>query len=105
MPTEHRGHVHPAKALAVLSTTQRGIVAYCDVPRLLAEIMDNLGVANRGHFKKTHLDPLIRDGLIVMTNSAKPRAPGQRYILTEAGLKLRALHLETGQEEGQHGQG
>ena len=105
MPTEHRGHVHPAKALTALSAAQREIVAYCDVPRLLAEMMDRLGVTNRGYFKKTHLDPLIRDGLIAMTNSAKPRAPGQRYILTEAGLKLRALHLETGQEEGQHGQG
>ena len=102
-PTEHRGDVHLARPLTALSTTQREIVAYCDVPRLLAEIMDNLSVANRGHFKKTHLDPLIHDGLIAMTNPAKPRAPGQRYILTEAGLKLRALHLETGQE-GQHGQ-
>ena len=105
MPTEHRGHVHPAKAHTVLSTTQREIVAYCDVPRLLTEIMNYLGVANRGHFKKTHLDPLIHDGLIVMTIPAKPRAPGQRYILTEAGLKLRAMHLETRQEEEQHGQG
>ena len=102
-PTEHRGDVHLARPLTALSTTQREIVAYCDVPRLLAEIMDNLSVANRGHFKKTHLDPLIHDGLIAMTNPAKPRVPGQRYILTEAGLKLRALHLET-EQEGQHGQ-
>ena len=102
-PTEHRGHVHPAKPLTELSATQRQVLAYCDVPRLLAEIMDKLAVANRGHFKKSHLDPLIHDGLITMTNPDKPRVPGQRYILTEAGLELRALHLQAEQEGKAHG--
>ena len=102
-PTEHRGHVHPAKPLTELSATQRQVLAYCDMPRLLAEIMDKLAVANRGHFKKSHLDPLIHDGLITMTNPDKPRVPGQRYILTEAGLELRALHLQAEQEGKAHG--
>ena len=103
-PTEHRGHVHRAKPLTVLSTTQRQIVASCDLPRLLAEIMDKLGVANCGRFKKSHLDQLIHNGLIAVTNPAKPGVLGQRYILTEAGQNPRALHLEEGQEGQAHGQ-
>ena len=82
---------------AALSAVQRRIVAYCDVPRLLAEMMGELGVSNRGHFKKNHLDPLIHDGLIAMTNPAKPRAPGQRYVLSEAGVRLRAFYMNAEQ--------
>ena len=75
---------------ASLSPTQWRIVASCEMPRRLAEIMDDLGVVNRGYFKKTHLDPLICAGLIAMTNPAQPRAPDQRYLLTDAGAELKA---------------
>ncbi len=91
MSTEHGSDVHmPA---AALSDIQWRIVASCDVPRLLAEIMDDLGVVNRGYFKKTHLDPLIRAGFIALTNPAQPRAPSQRYMLTEAGVELKTSRL------------
>ena len=97
MSTEHGSDVHmPA---AALSDMQWRIVAFCDVPRLLAEIMDDLGVVNRGYFKKTHLDPLIRAGFIALTNPAQPRAPSQRYMLTEAGVELKTSRLlPTGDE-------
>ena len=99
MSTEHGADVHmPADAL---SDIQWRIVALCDVPRLLAEIMHALGVANRGYFKKTHLDPLIRAGFIAFTNPAQPRAPSQRYLLTEAGVELKASRpLHTGDDVG-----
>ena len=96
MSTAHDAPKQPSPP-AALSAVQRRIVAYCDVPRLLAEMMAELGVANRGHFKKNHLDPLIHDGLIAMTNPAKPRAPGQRYVLTEAGARLKALYMDAEQ--------
>lgn len=97
MSTEHGYDVH--KPLATLSATQWRIVASCNMPRVLAELMDALGVVNRGHFKKNHLDPLIRAGLIAMTHPAQPRAPSQRYVLTEAGMKLQALHDSRPREE------
>ena len=78
-----------------LSPVQRRILALCDVPRLLAELMDKLGVVNRGYFKKRHLDPLIHDGLITMTRPATPRVPGQRYVLTESGVRLQSFLLST----------
>ena len=62
----------------------------CDAPRSLTEIVDVLGFARRDYFKKRHLDPLIRAGVIAMTNPEKPRASNQRYVLTEAGAALKA---------------
>ena len=103
MSTGHDdGNANP-KPLAGLSPIQRQIVASCDVPRSLAELMDDLGAVNRGHFKKHHLDPLIDDGLVAMTNPAHPRARGQRYILTAAGVRLRAFHMNA--EQGGEGHG
>ena len=73
-----------------LSATQRRIVELCDAPRRLGEIMEALGFASRGHFKKHHLDPLVQADVIAMTNPENPRAANQRYVLTEAGAKLKA---------------
>ena len=76
--------------LTELSETHWTIVERCDVPRRLTEIMDALGVANRGHFKKYYLDPLIRAGIVTMTKPGKPRASDQRYVVTHAGTALKA---------------
>ncbi len=78
--------------LTELSETHWMIVEHCDVPRRLTEIMAALGVANRGHFKKHYLDPLIHAGIVAMTNPEKPRAPDQRYVVTDAGAALKARH-------------
>ena len=79
--------------LTKLSAIQWNIVEFCDVPRRLVEIMEALGVANRGYFKENHLDPLLRAGVVAMTNPENPRAANQRYVLTEAGAKLKARRV------------
>ena len=84
------------ESLTELSATQWKILEYCDVPRRLAEIMDALGVASRGHFMKHHLDPLVRAGIVAMTNPGKPRASNQRYVVTEAGARLKAHRAGAG---------
>ncbi len=84
------------ESLTGLSATQWKILEYCDVPRRLAEIMDTLGVASRGHFMKHHLDPLIRAGIVAMTNPEHPRASNQRYVVTEAGARLKAHRAGAG---------
>ena len=98
-PTTEHGSQVPVSGepLPTLSTVQRRIIAYCDVPRLLAEIMDELGASSRTYFKRKHLNPLIGIGLVAMTNPSHPRARGQRYMLTDAGLQLRALHFNAEQ--------
>ena len=72
-----------------LTARQRAIVAACDVPRSLAELMERAGVSHRSHFRRKHLKPLLEAGLVRMTNPGNPRAPNQRYVLAEAGVAVR----------------
>ncbi len=71
-----------------LTARQRAILAACDVPRSLAELMERAGVSHRSHFRRKHLKPLLEAGLVRMTNPDKPRAPNQRYVLSEVGAAL-----------------
>ena len=82
--------------LTELSATQRRIVEFCGAPRSLAEIVDVLGFARRDYFKKHHLDPLIRAGIVAMTNPEHPRASNQRYVVTDAGARLKAHRAGAG---------
>jgi ATP-dependent DNA helicase RecG len=83
------------KPLTQLTEVQWKIIALCDVPRRLAELMEKLDISSRGYFKAHHLDPLIAGEVIRMTNPDKPRASNQRYVLTEAGAALKARRLGT----------
>ena len=87
-----------------LSDQQRRIMAACDTSKSLTELMALIGLKHRSFFRSRHLKPLLVANIVRMTNPDHPNAANQRYILTEAGLKLRAMHLETRPEEGQHGQ-
>ena len=82
--------------LTELSATQRKIVAMCDVPRSLAKIAGELGVRHRGNFRRTHLNPLLRGGVLRMTHPDQPKHPDQAYVLTEAGTKLKSLAHHVG---------
>ena len=75
--------------LRELSTVQWVIVKYADTPRSFAELMKKTGYSKRPQFKVTHLEPLIGEGIIRMTIPEKPTSSKQRFVLTEAGLKLK----------------
>ena len=77
------------QAVQRLTARQRAIVAACDVPRSLAELMERAGVSHRSHFRRKHLKPLLDAGLVRMTNPDNPRAPNQRYVLTDAGAAVK----------------
>ena len=79
--------------LTELSAVHWKIIDLCDVPRRLSDILEALGVTNRGYFKKHHLDPLIKSGIVAMTNPEKPRASNQQYVITEAGAQLKARRM------------
>lgn len=76
--------------LVRLTKRQRAIVDACDVPRSLAELMERAGVSHRSHFRSKHLKPLLNAGVVRMTNPENPRAPNQKYVLTDAGAGLKA---------------
>ena len=79
--------------LTELSAIHWKIIDLCDVPRRLGDILEALGVINRGYFKKRYLDPLIKSGIVAMTNPEKPRASNQQYVITEAGAQLKARRM------------
>ena len=83
----------PGDMVTGLTEQQRRIIAACDVPRSLAELMAATGVTHRTFFRRTHLQPLVGAGLVAMTNPDNPRAANQRYVLTEAGDALKAIRL------------
>ena len=49
------------------------------------ELQDVLGLRNVEHFRKVYLQPAIREGLVEMTITDKPRSSKQRYRLTRRG--------------------
>ena len=87
MDSDHGDHVGGDLAsdqvAMQLTARQRAIVAACEVPRSLAELMERAGVSHRSHFRRKHLKPLLEAGIVRMTNPGNPRAPNQRYVLAE----------------------
>ena len=66
------------------------IVTFCDVPRSLADIMRELGLTHRTFFRRNHLEPLLAGGVLRMIHPERPNHPDQAYVLTEAGVALKA---------------
>ena len=93
-----QGHMVTDHVVRELTAQQQRIVAACDVPRSLPELMEQAGVKHRTHFRRTHLMPLVQGGIVAMTNPDNPRAANQRYVLTEAGIALRAARMRKGRE-------
>ena len=71
-----------------LGDHHRRLPGLCVAPKSLLEMMESVGMKHRTFFRRRHLKPLLGTGLIRMTNSDRPRAANQRYILTEAGRQL-----------------
>jgi ATP-dependent DNA helicase RecG len=77
-----------AVPLQRLSETQRQIVRMCDVYRTMADLMGRLGMTHRTFFRRNHLEPLLRGGVLKMKHPEQPNHPQQAYVVTEAGVAL-----------------
>ncbi|MGV8690952.1 Fic family protein, partial [Pseudomonas aeruginosa] len=86
--------VEHVQTLVQLTDTQWQIVSHADVPRSLAELMEHTGYSQRPYFKAQHIEPLLTGGILRLTVPDKPRSSKQRYVLTEAGIKLRVWHAD-----------
>jgi ATP-dependent DNA helicase RecG len=82
-------------ALAQLSDVQRTIIEQTDTPRSIKELLELTGYNQRPHFMSQHLKPLMTGMLLRMTLPDKPTSPNQRYVLTENGLKIKAMRTQT----------
>jgi ATP-dependent DNA helicase RecG len=77
------------KPLKKLSEIQLKIIQFSDSPHPIALIMKHLGVTNRTFFRRTHLDPLLKGGILKMTHPDSPKHRNQAYVLTETGFDLK----------------
>lgn len=90
-PAQNRPETGPGEPLQSLSDMQWRIVGICEAPRTVAAMMESLGVSHRSFFRRTHLDPLVRGGVLLLTYPETPNHPSQAYVLSPAGLKLKAM--------------
>ncbi|MFO1153060.1 MAG: putative DNA binding domain-containing protein [Rhodospirillales bacterium] len=89
----------PRQQLDRLTDDQYRLLAACDTPRRLTELMDLLGVTHRSQFRGFHLRPLIDGGLLKLQFPDRPQHPGQRYSLTEIGAGIVARHIKAEESE------
>jgi ATP-dependent DNA helicase RecG len=85
--------------LTVLTDTQRQIVAMCDVYRSLGDLMEKLGLTHRTFFRRRHLEPLLKGGVLQQRFPDQPNHPQQAYVVTETGLKLITMQTSTQQTD------
>ena len=62
--------------------------ALFDKELTIAELMDAVGVASRGHFRENVIQVAMADGYLEMTQPDAPRSPTQRYRLTAKGRAI-----------------
>jgi len=83
----HKGNLVSAKVTKLTGRAYR-LLALCEVPHALSDLLESVGLSNRSYFKTKHLNPLINHGLLRMTKPEKPRAKDQKYVVTPEGLQI-----------------
>jgi len=81
--------------LVHLSAIQWLVVEHADTPRTLSELLSITGYKQRPYFKAQHLEPLLAGGVIRMTVPDKPTSSKQQYVLTDTGVKLKAMRMQS----------
>jgi ATP-dependent DNA helicase RecG len=56
------------------------LIEFCSKPRTRDEMQLFLGLSDRGHFRKSILNPLLESGQLVMTIPDKPNSRNQKYV-------------------------
>jgi ATP-dependent DNA helicase RecG len=59
------------------------LVEYCSEPKTRDEMQQFIGLTDRGHFRKTILNPLLESKRLVMTVPNKPNSRNQKYVRCE----------------------
>ena len=56
------------------------ILEFCSIPRSREEIQEKVGIKDREHFRSEILQPLLAQGVLVLTIPDKPNSRFQKYI-------------------------
>lgn len=84
------GSLDPVQAGAGFrpSTRQWEIMALCDSPKSIVQLMRHVGLTGRPRFRRDLLAPLVAQGVLRLSDPTKPTSPRQTYVLTDAGFDL-----------------
>jgi ATP-dependent DNA helicase RecG len=66
----------------------RKILNVCLEARGLTVLLEKLNKSDRTKFKRKYINPLLREGLLEMTNPKKPNSPSQKYVTSASGKEL-----------------
>ena len=86
---EHHSQVTPQVTPQVVFDDPKivRLLAFCETPRSLQEMMQCLELTDRKHFRRRYLNPLLESGQLRMTMPNKPRSSLQKYIAVPAGQR------------------
>lgn len=68
------------KSATKSTETMNEVLAFCERPKSLMEIMAHLGLKHRNNTKSRYIDPLIENGFLEMTIPEKPNSRNQKYV-------------------------
>ena len=68
------------KSATKSTETMNEVLAFCEQPKSLTEIMIRLGLKHRNNTKNRYINPLIEGGFLEMTIPEKPNSKNQKYI-------------------------
>ena len=72
--------IQDAMQVTIQDKRQNELVAFCAEARTREEMQTFIGIANRSHFRKTYLNPLLESGRLKMTIPDKPNSKNQKYV-------------------------
>lgn len=80
-------HVTP-HLLNMLNDRLRTLLSFCESPRDRASIQARMNLRDRKDLRERYLRPLLKKGLIMMTDPENPSSRGQKYKTTDLGLAV-----------------
>lgn len=90
LPPVDAGDSDQAKQLLDgLKKQQVDLIKALKQPMALAELIENLGVGHRSHFRNNHLQPLMLQGVVAQTHPETPHHQDQAYYLTDMGQAIK----------------
>lgn len=77
--TDHANDQATDHAIDQDSDSINKLLEFCKIPRSREQMQNFMKLRHRGHFRKTYLNPLIKRGLLKLTQPDKPTSPNQKY--------------------------
>lgn len=72
--------IQDAIQVTIQESRQHDLIDFCSIARTREEMQQFIGIANRDHFRRAYLKPILESGQVQMVFPDKPNSPKQKYI-------------------------